>query len=138
MKTEAGKAISRYNAQKHAILRQTLTEYEKTDAEGLFNDLSLDMNPAGRMQELLIEIIAANTIKLYRIAKAESELIRTAIEPGMKLPSISGYDPILKIGIAEKLDIYSRYQTATENRVYRALTFFHQLKSHEQSKKTTE
>lgn len=141
VKTEAGKAVSRYNAQRHAILRETLTEYEKIDVGQLYNEVAEDLKPIGRIQELLAEVIAVSVLKLQRIGKAEAEVIKGALYPdgltGLKFRDDS-YIPKVTPAVIEKLMLYSRYQTATENRIYRALAFFHQLKSHGQSTKTIE
>ena len=134
-KTAAGKAISRFNAERHAILRETITDYEKTDAEQLYNDLADDLIPHGRTQELLVEILASNAIRLHRIAKAEAEAMKEALSPDYMADlrlNENAYAPVVKPSLAEQLMLYSRYQTATENRIYRALAMLYQLKAHEQ------
>jgi hypothetical protein len=135
VKTIAGKAISRYNAEKHAILREALTAYEGVDAKQIYDDLADDFEPEGRMQELIIEILASNYIRLQRIAKAESEMIKETMSPDeiSLMGRFSDYRAQIPSRDAEKLLIYSRYQTATENRIYRALAVLKQLKAYEQS-----
>lgn len=134
VKTEEGKAVSRYNAQRHGILRETATSYEKVDAAALFNDLFEDLKPKGRLQELLVENIASNAIRLQRITKAEAEFMKEALSPDILSLDMSRreYRPKIPMEIAEKLSLYSRYQTATENRMYRALVVFKQLKTYDQ------
>lgn len=131
-----GRFVSRYNAQKHAILRETLTEYEIVDAEELYNDLSEDLKPLGRVQELLVEMIASNGIRLCRIAKAEAEQMKEALHPNFDLVRLkleeSAYFATIPSSKAEQLLLYSRYQTASENRIYRALVAIRQLKLYEQ------
>lgn len=133
VKTDEGKAISRYNAQKHAILRETITDYEKADAEELYNELAVALNPSGRFQELLVENLAANAIRLLRIAKAEAEFFKETLNPDLRPLALGGYNPQVNSGSVEKLELYSRYQTATENRMYRALGMLKHLKTYEQS-----
>lgn len=141
VKTPEGKAITRYNAQKHGILRETLTEYEKVDAEMLFNELSDDLQPEGRMQEILVEGIVSNVVRLERLTKAEGEHIKFALTPTNSFfvnPMKSkDYEPLLPIGSVENLMLFSRYQTAIESKIYRALNVLRDLKVYEQSKKTT-
>ena len=134
VKSLAGKAVSRYNAEKHAILRETLTAYEKIDAKQIYDDLADDFKPEGRMQELIVEILASNYIRLQRIAKAESEMVKEAMSPDelSLMGRLSDYRAQMPSRDAEKLLIYSRYQTATENRIYRALAVLKQLKAYEQ------
>ncbi len=132
VKTSEGKAVSRYNAQKHAILRETSSDYEKIDVESLYNDLAEDIKPEGRLQEIIVETIASNTIRLQRISKAEAEAIKESISDSKHELKFSGEDyiPNLSPLTVRKLDLYSRYQTATENRIYRALFVLRQLKSY--------
>jgi len=134
VKTPEGKAISRYNAQRHSILRETISEYENVDAESIYNDLAEDIRPEGRMQEIMMEVITTNTIRLQRIAKAEGEILKWSISGGdhlMYSADSRTYYPNLPYETVEKLDLYSRYQTATENRIYRALLMLKQLKTYE-------
>lgn len=140
VKTEAGKEISKYNAQRHSILRETLTDYEKIDADQIYADLVQDLEPKGRFQELLVEVITSNIVRLQRIAKAEGELMKSSMATDTLDDRISfrSYEMTLTVSSAERLLIYSRYQTATENRIYRAMAILKQLKQHEQGKETTE
>lgn len=136
VKTEEGKAISRYNAEKHLILRETPTEYEQSDVAVIFDEFCRDLQPLGRTQELLVEIIANNTIKLARIGKAEGEVIKEALSPSSEVDFGFGrkkYIADIDMQALEKFCLCSRYQTATENRIYRALAFLKQLKTYEQS-----
>ena len=142
VKTLAGKNISKYNAQKHMILRQSISEYEEVDYKELCNDLMREWRPSGRTQECLIEIIAVNMIKLTRLVKSEAELIKHELSPytppahddefDMFKPGFHEYDP--KLTYTEDVyGIYARYQTAIENRVYRAIKALRELKEHEQN-----
>jgi hypothetical protein len=135
VKTPEGKAISRYNAQKHAILRETISEYEKPDVVSFYNDLAEDLKPKGRLQEMLVETIASNAIRLQRISKAESEAIKESIASSKSEMKIFGneYFPELSSVTVEKLDLYSRYLTATENRIYRALIVLRQLLTYDKN-----
>jgi hypothetical protein len=132
VRTPEGKAVSRYNAQRHGILRETVTQYEHVGAAELYNELSDDLLPHGRLQEVLVETIAANIIKLQRIAKAESELVREKIAPPMLKPLCSEHEYVPQItpAAAEQLILYSRYQTASENRIHRLLIILKQLQAY--------
>ncbi len=134
-KTPEGKAVSRYNAERHAILRETPTDYENADIGQLYNDLADDLLPHGPTQELLVEILASNAVRLHRIAKAEAEAMKEALSSdcfaGLRLDA-GAYSPVVKSSLAEHLMLYSRYQTATENRIYRSLAMLYQLKAREQ------
>lgn len=130
VKTAEGKAISRYNAQKHAILREAITEYEQADAEQFYNELAASINPNGRLQELIVENIASNAIRLTRIAKAEGEFIKEMLNPPVAPLDFGGYTSKLNSAAIEKLELYSRYQTATENRMFRSISFLRTLQGY--------
>ena len=134
VKTSEGKAVSRYNAQKHAILRETITDYEKADAEQIYNEFAEAMSPSGRLQELLIETLASNSIRLLRIAKAEAEFIKQALDSPLSDIDIGGYNPKVDSVAIERLELYSRYQTATENRIHRSIILLRALQGYDKVK----
>lgn len=129
VKTEEGKSVSKYNAQKHSILRDLPTEYESIEVDALFEELALDLKPKGKMQELLVEAIALSTIKLCRVVKSESEHIKMSLSPMIPAEfEVTMFKPAhreygIKIDMTDKrFQIFSRYQTAMENRIYKALS----------------
>lgn len=136
VRTESGKQISKYNAQKHSILRESATDYEKVDYQELLQEVSDDLKPIGRTQEMLVEIIVLNMIKLVRIAKSEAEKIKqltskyTRAEGDLEVfkPAHYEYNPSLDYTV-EHFDLFARYQTATENRIYRAIVALKQLQN---------
>lgn len=139
VKTDEGKNISKYNAQKHAILSDLTTEYESIEMADLYNELTLDLKSKGKMQELLVEIIVANTIKLGRVVKSESEYIKTLLSPiirgemDIELFKPTRYEYQSKLDCTQKnFQLFSRYQTAMENRIYKALSALKILQQNEQ------
>ena len=142
VKTPEGKAVSRYNAQKHSILRTTVSDYEQVDHEDIYNNLAEDLRPVGYLQESMIQVIASNLIRLQRIAKAESEVLEEALAPMIQTEAsvynsvigeaFKAYTSPVTTELADRLILFSRYQTATENRLYRAMVMYKQLK-YEQS-----
>lgn len=131
VKTPEGRAVSRYNAQKHLILRESITEYEADGADQLINDLFAYFQPIGRLEELLVERIALCSIKLVRIQKAESEFIKSALHPKIVRDiSIDWTSEVVEEGYHPKINqdsllvlgtTYSRYETAIENRMFRSI-----------------
>lgn len=144
VKTEPGKAVSKYNAQKHAILRQSVTDYEDAIHQELIEDLEDTYKPVGRMELILVERIAMHYIKLFRIQKAETEMIKSIFDPrkervegGYKVEihpvggtweptrvvvENEGYTPRLHSGNIERIaDVFGRYETTVENKLYKAL-----------------
>ncbi len=135
VKTEQGKDISKYNAQKHAILRETITEYEQEMHDYVFNNLIKELNPQGAIEEMLAEIVGTCYIRLFRVAKAEKEYFKTIYDPphiinsrweypGLPDPDaqLVGYTPrISEEHIVKVTNIYSRYETTIQGKMYRAL-----------------
>jgi len=136
VKSPKGKAISKYNAQKHGILRISVTDYEKEFYSQILEDLATQYEPQGIIEQILIERIAINYLKLFRVQKAETEYIKSILHPRVTSSDMSfaiqslandevvneGYTPKIGDDIVEKLsNIYSRYETTIENRLFRAL-----------------
>lgn len=127
VKTVEGKAVSRFNAVKHGILKETVSEYEKVDYKAFYASLSEDFPPKNILEEIILERIAIGYIKLVRASKAEAEFMKTVINPtiGFDLPPLytkMGYQPVMKSEQVELLaSMYSRYETSAENRFYKSL-----------------
>ncbi len=133
--TEQGKESSKYNSQKHAILRQTVTEYEHEMYDYVFGTLVNELNPQGAVEEMLAEIVGICYVKLYRVAKAENEYFKTIYDPphvvgsrwdwqGLPDPDAKmvGYTPrINQEHIVKVTNIYSRYETTIQSKMYKAL-----------------
>lgn len=134
VKTEEGKMISKFNALKHGILRESVTDYENLDYSIIYNSLVEDFKPQNTIEEMLIERITISYIKLMRITKAESEAIKKSTTPS----GLSNLDyPIGQQGYLPKVteqcitslsSVYSRYETTAENRLYKAMNKLLELK----------
>lgn len=138
VRTPQGKEISRFNALKHGILRQSISEYETLDFESVYNALEDDLKPQNTIEAIVIERIALAYTKLLRVNKAEIELIKSALNPTIVKElinfefheTITGYEPqISKESIETLSTIYSRYETSIENRLYRAIDKILELKN---------
>jgi regulator of sigma D len=139
VKSTAGKGVSKYNAQKHSIFRQSITDYEEDSHSEILSELIDQYSPQGAMENVLVERIAVHYIKLFRIQKAETEYMMSQLNPreahtegGMQLIQIGeplvtiidneGYIPTLHGNSIEYLSThFSRYETAMENKMYKAL-----------------
>lgn len=127
VKTTEGKSISRFNAIKHGILKETVSEYENINHEALYASLREDFPPKNILEEIVLERIAVAYIKLLRATKAEAEFMKSVLNPtiefGIKpLYEKLGYEPTVKSGQVELLaSMYSRYETSAENRFYKSI-----------------
>lgn len=150
VKSDSGKAVSKYNAQKHAILRESITEYEADLHQSLLKDLEATYQPIGRIEAMLVERIAIHYIKLYRVQKSETEYMKSCLDPrkthiegGFELIPIGepevlvidneGYTPRLdSSSLTEMANVFGRYETTVENKLYKAL---HELERMQRTRK---
>jgi len=132
--TSEGKEVSKYNAVQHGIFKQIITEEEKKLYQTIKQRLHQEHQPKGILEEIILERIVINFIKLDRVAKIENELTKSALNPRVQKDLEDGlkhsYIETIEVGYFPKLDIeqlntlvnvYQRYETSIENRLYRAM-----------------
>lgn len=111
VKTEEGKAVSRYNALKHGLLAEQVLmkgEDEKTLLE-LEKRLRSELLPATEVELLLVDRIASNIWRLKRALSFEQDdVIYKDMMDGT-------------IGIKHDADRFFRYETMLERSIYKAL-----------------
>lgn len=148
--TEEGKAITRYNAATHGILRDTLTDYEKGVELGVLDNLRGESTDGSALEQLLLERIAVHYVKLRRVAKAEREFVQSMLDPRIvtrvRTDSLAvfeqglatyedtveneGYTPQMSAEAVERLySVYARYETSIENRFFRAIRELRELRT---------
>lgn len=134
VKTDEGKAVSRYNATRHGVLHESVSPYEKADHKRIFDDLCEVYEPRNFADEIVIERFAVAYIKLIRLAKAENELMKSIVDPTVPfgIPDLYeklGYKAVMTSErVAVLSDVYSRYETAVENRLYKAMNKLQEMK----------
>jgi len=135
VKTDEGKAVSKYNALRHGILKEVVSDYERDFYEDITERLEDQFHPVGVLEKMLVDRIGVYYLKLYRVAKAENEYMKSVLNPhkshirelmGFETTETvvenEGYTPIVSMFAVEKLsDTYLRYETTIENRLYKAL-----------------
>ncbi|MFC1999215.1 hypothetical protein ACFLXE_00465 [Chloroflexota bacterium] len=142
VKSDNGKAISKYNAVKHGILGQAETEYERDLYSDVMKRLEEEYAPQTVLESILLERIAIHYLKLLRLQKAEAEYMKSILDPrkvrfeggrdlsafvGKMIVESEGYTPLVSSEhIEHLLNIYARYETTIENRLYKAI---HELES---------
>jgi len=131
--SETGKEIVKHNALKHGILKSDMSAYEDLDIEEVKSELELDLKPTSVMEKFILERIAIHLVKLKRINKAEKEFIQSILHPQLpplKIGNPGAYYPKMGHSDIENLvNVYQRYETTEENRMYRALEKLKELKS---------
>lgn len=131
VKTQAGKDIVRFNARKHGVLSQLLTEYEEDIYGRFLTQLFDEFEPQSFMEHVLVERIAVCYMRLYRSGKAEREFVLSRLNPHvehdlLEVPithvSKKGYVPTIGNDAVHHLSgTYLRYETGIENRLYKAM-----------------
>ena len=135
VKTPEGKEISKYNAVKHGILSDVITEYDRDNFEELHQKLIEEFSPETAIEEILVERIFLYVIRLNRSVRAETEFIKKVLDPeighheapfeielGKWVVDKPGYKQIINEKNVESLEnLYLRYEKSLENRLYRAL-----------------
>lgn len=136
VKTPEGKAITRFNAIQHGILRQSLTEYEKELYPSLLDELVEELKPVGILETILVERVALCYLRLFRVAKSEREFLQSKLHPRItRNPVIDdlikgygeevveeGYTPKIDVSIIRELDhTLLRYETTIERSLFKAL-----------------
>lgn len=132
VKTEEGKAVSRYNALKHGLLsRESLLKSEKEEElVGLGKVLRQDLKPKTPLEVLLVDRIVVNVWRLRRAMRIEAEMIQDDLGGG-SLNELSDFGGHGQKTLGEAFsfdatnyDTYSkfvRYEASIERGLYRAL-----------------
>ena len=131
---------TRYNAVKHGLLAEGVTELDNPEKyHELCSQLEAALRPVGDIEKFLVKRIALNMVRLNRAARLEAEFIthilnppETKIEGGShaQLDEAMGRRVVLDPGLPARLSIiaidglagkFQRYETALDNKLFRAL-----------------
>ena len=130
---------TRYNAIKHGLLSEGVTELDAVDYAKLVGVLKEQMQPEGQIEHFLVERVALCMVRLKRACLLEAEYITARLNPpvtetrgGLLLPKdgLLGETIVLDPGIPAHLSVegvehlvekFQRYETAIENRLFRTL-----------------
>ena len=136
VKTDEGKETSKYNALKHGILKETVSEYEQSFSKDVMERLNSQFQPVGVLEKILLDRIAVYYVRLFRGAKAENEYMQSVLNPRQVtvnelIPPIvftetivenEGYTPTVTYEMVDRLSsTFLRYEIALENRMYKAI-----------------
>lgn len=130
---------TRLNALKHGLLARGITELDDSDVyESLAQSLAEEYCPVGDLEKFFVERIAFHMIRLQRAGRLEAEYITGEIHPPVR--SKEWVDPlaptIVDPGLPATLNVrsamnlvtsFQRYETAIENRLYRAINQLERL-----------
>lgn len=83
----------------------------------------------------MLKRIAVAYVKLFRVTRAESEFMKSCLDPNIEMGMITpilykeGFNTKIKPEEFEKMSaIYARYETNAENRMYKAMDRLLELK----------
>lgn len=119
VKTEEGKAVSKYNALKHGILSQEIL-LEGEDEDSLIElgkKLRVELKPETEIELLLVDRIMANTWRLKRALRGEKEMIEHDTEGEKNFGAALSYD----FANYDSYGKFTRYENSLERGIYRAL-----------------
>jgi hypothetical protein len=133
VKSDAGKAISRYNSIKHGVLSKFMTKEESDLAEELFSDLQKEYPTRTAMEAITLERVVLWYVRLSRVAGAEQRyLLSLDIQQRSHHPDeiLTFQIPVLfHKQIEEISSTYQRYETSMERNMFRALHELQRLKA---------
>lgn len=118
VKTPDGKAISKYNALKHGLLSEEVLLHDEHEDElqELGKRLRADLKPLTELEMILVERIIANTWRLKRALRLETEMME-GDERWIDLAktfNLAAYN-------GDTFGKFARYETAIEKGIYKAL-----------------
>jgi hypothetical protein len=132
VKTEEGKAVSKYNAIKHGLLCKGVVLEDEDGQELLVLEKKIrsELKPANEIEFLLVDRIIANTWRLKRAMQIESEMIKDDRKStfGDKLRTLGqafSYDFVNN----DTYGKFIRYEASIERGIYKALHELQRLQS---------
>lgn len=133
---------TRYNATKHGLLAQGLTELDNSARyQNLREDMLRDMAPVGPTETFLVETAALEMVRLHRARQLEAEYITSVLNPPTLGSGLLGdnaifRDVILDPGLPASVDAesaqklvntFQRYESTFLARLFRTLHEFERL-----------
>jgi len=125
VKTENGKAVSKYNALKHGLLSKVVLFEEEDDIllADFGRKLRTELNPVTELELLLVDRIIANTWRLRRAMKIECEMMYFDCYPGENHynPEERTIGEAFSCGSGNAYGMFVRYEASIERGIYKAL-----------------
>jgi hypothetical protein len=137
VKTADGKEVSRLNAVSHGLFcREVLIRGEDASSlSALSARLTTELQPQGEMETILVERIVSSTWRLRRALRAEriNSTLRRCRDNNDRQEVIAGVDYLYS-----GWQNYSRYETALERQIYKALHELERLQKARKSEDSSE
>lgn len=126
VKTEEGKAVSKYNALKHGLLSREVLLKDESEADliALGKKLRTQLTPATELELVLVDRIIANVWRLRRIMQIEREVIAYGRDGAGNFMEVDSTTGMAFTNDAANHDTYGkliRYEASVERGIYKAL-----------------
>ena len=120
-KTQRGKEHSKHNALKHGIFSQVvlLKEDPRAEYDSLLYGFRVDLEPEGKLEEFLVDKLAATVWRQRRLIIAEKEQTTKKMDYFAIVPDGDG---------APRLDLLMRYESNLERAFDRTLNHLERLR----------
>lgn len=142
VKTEEGKAVSKYNALKHGLLSQEVL-LESEDGKSLVElgkKMRTELKPETELELLLVDRIVANTWRLKRALRIEREMIDgdrfTKDWQGNPEEKTLGETLSYDFANADTYGKFIRYETSIERGLYKALHELQRIQANRKGEKS--
>ncbi len=137
---------TRFNAVKHGLLAHGITELDGMDYKNFLAEVTTALKPEGPIENFLTERISLCMVRLKRASRFEAEFITEALNP--PITKITGRilsdgsellrgktvvvdpglpSPLPESAVAYLAGSFQRYETAIENKLYRAMNQLERL-----------
>lgn len=121
--SEEGKAIVCHNAVKHGILCQKIP-IDQGDADS-FNEFSsrlfIELNPVGDFEQFIVDRIVSSAWRLRRIINIETAFYKSQLNSSYSFQDANSIKDAFTGPSKERMAVLSRYETAIEKSLYKAM-----------------
>ena len=123
VKTNEGKAVSKYNALKHGLLSEEVLLEEEDEALLIMfaKKLRTELKPETEFELLLVDRIIANSWRLKRAMKIETGMIKDGCSGGFGGEKSIGQALNYEFINNDSYGKFTRYETSIERGIYKAL-----------------
>lgn len=134
-RTEEDKAIVCHNAVKHGILSQEIPidENESLSFSEFCTSLYIQLNPVGDLEHFIVDRIISCAWRLRRVVHIETAFFRTQLNSGFSISSETSIKDTFVGSAKDRMAVLSRYETAIEKSLYKALSELTRLQLMRQS-----
>ncbi len=130
-RTQEGKAIVCHNAVKHGILSQEIPIDEKESLSfGEFcSCLYIQLNPVGDFEHFIADRIISCAWRLHRVIHIETAFFRSEFNSRYNISNERSIKDAFAGSAKERMAVLSRYETAIEKSLYKAILELTRLQS---------